>query len=160
MSAAFISKYILRCAKQGIDTDEAICLKAREEIEKIDEQLNQAEIARCQRANLVKLLNHLGDNSYSRHKVSSSQDIDYPDEDDTPEAKRVRKQIVDLIKAHKAMTNQEIRTKVGYGPNADRLVIRAVKWLGEREILLRDRSSSENKLIPGVKFNEADSLLL
>lgn len=159
MDPKFTSRFIAECAKAGIDSNDAIIEKAKCDIAKIDEILRQAEESRLRKADLIRLLEHLGDTTLRRGRSSEIQRVEI-DEDNTEAARAARKRIVKLIGKVGRISNRELRAQLGYSENiTDRLIIRAVKWLGEREIIDRDRTTSDNKIIAGPKFFEADTLL-
>ncbi len=159
MSAEFISGYLAKLGQQGIQGQENICAAIRQEIADIDQRAEEVEREKEHRRKLLMVLEHMGDTSYRRQRLTGNGEVAAGAdlEDNSPEAKAVRQRIVDLFGEHDALTNVEIRTKTGCGN--DRLVIRAIKWLGERLILDRDRSTSELKIIRGQEFDRAKELL-
>ena len=159
MNPKFISKFIAECAKSGVDTNEAIIDKVKAEVVEIDELLGKAEMARLRKADLIKILEHLGDSTFRRSRNSEVPHLDV-DEDNTEVARTARRRVVKAVGKVGSISNRDLRAKLGYSENmTDRLIIRAVKWLGEREIIDRDRTTPENKIIPGPKFFEAESLI-
>jgi hypothetical protein len=99
---------------------------------------------------LVSVLDHLGDDTYKRRRANatpSSDDIDVSSEDN----KELLQKIRTAISVSGPMLVRDLILEVG-GYDQDSLIMRAVKWLGEQEIVSRD---SEGRVQPG-KFWEKD----
>jgi hypothetical protein len=159
VSAEFISEYLAQLAREGkADGQEGMCAAIRQDIADIDRKIEEAEQEKERKRKLIMVLEHLGDTSYRRQRLGSGDaDVEVP-EDDSDEAKQTQRKIIKLFDEHEALTNVEIRTKSGCGN--DRLVIRAIKRLGELNILDRDRSTKELKIIRGKEFDRAEELLV
>ncbi|MCK9567636.1 hypothetical protein M0R72_01640 [Candidatus Pacearchaeota archaeon] len=146
MSAEFIVKYIAEAASKDENPADA----AKAEIKTIDETLNIAEKLKIRRMQLVSVLDHLGDDTYKRRRANStpsSDDIDVSSEDNQELLQKIRTAISEFG----PMLVRDLIREVG-GYDQDSLIMRAVKWLGEQEIVSRD---SEGRVQPG-KFWEKD----
>jgi hypothetical protein len=146
MSAEFIAKYIAEAASNGVNPATA----AKAEIATIDEALNEAERLKIRRMKLVSVLDHLGDDTYKRRRANatpSSDDIDVSSD----ENKELLRKIRTAISESGPMLVRDLIREVG-GYDQDSLIMRAVKWLGEQEIVSRD---SEGRVQPG-KFWEKE----
>jgi len=133
----FIANFISECARNSVD----VLSSAKSEIENIDELLNNAELLKIRRMKLVSVLDHLGDDTYRRRRASYipvTEDIDFK----SPEHKDLIDKIIRQISFGPISVNNLI-PKVGSYDN-DYLILRAVKWLGEQEIISRD---SEKRLV-------------
>jgi hypothetical protein len=156
VSAQFISEYLAKLGREGkVEGQEDICAAIRQDISDIDQLIRQAEQAQERKKMLIMLLENMGDTSYRRQRIASGAPLDV--EDSSESAKQVQLQVVQLFREHDGLTNNEIRTKTGC--TNDRLVIRAIKRLGELGILDRDRSTNELKIIRGMEFDRAEELL-
>lgn len=136
----FIVKFIAESAKKGKSAVEA----AIEEIHEIDERLHAAERDKLRRMNLVEVCNHFGDETYRRRRnvnIPSSDDVD----SSSSEFSDLRDKIVQAIGSKGPMNIRELILEVG-SYDQDTLIMRAVKALGESEIVSRD---TEGRVIPG-----------
>jgi hypothetical protein len=127
----FVVTFIAESAKKGLVAVEA----AKKEIEDIDTKLHEAEKLKLRRMKLVSILDHFGDETYRRRRsvnVPSSDDID----DSSPEFEELRTKIEKAI-AKNPLAVRELILEVG-SYDQDALIMRAVKWLGDREIVSRD----------------------
>jgi hypothetical protein len=139
--AEFIVTYIAETASKG--TIES----AKNEIKEIDKVLNEAEKLKIRRMKLVSVLDHLGDNTYKRRRTNStplSEDIDISSD----EIKELIEKILSTIDRLGSLSVRELVLNVG-GYDQDVLIMRAVKFLGEQEIVSRD---SEGKIQPGKNW--------
>jgi hypothetical protein len=146
MSAEFIVKYIAEAASKGINPADA----AKDEIKTIGETLKEAETLKIRLMNLVSVLDHLGDDTYKRRRANatpSSDDIDVSSDDNKELLTKIRM----AISESGPMLVRDLIREVG-GYDQDSLIMRAVKWLGEQEIVSRD---SEGRVQPG-KFWEKE----
>lgn len=137
--AEFIVKYI---ADAGGSPAEL----AKREIQEIDETLAAAEKLKLRRMKLVAVLDHLGDDTYRRRRSSaipSSDDIDTSSED----IKELLNNILEIVGDGPIMVRDLIQKVGGY--EQDALIMRAVKWLGDQEIVSRD---SEGRVQPGKNW--------
>jgi hypothetical protein len=141
--AEFIVKFIAESAKNGVDPIEV----ARVEIQSIDNKLNEAEVLKIRRMNLVSVLDYLGDDTYRRRRMSatpSSDDIDVSSDD----MKDLIDKITQAISDDGSIGVRDLIRKVG-GYEQDALIMRTVKFLGDQEIVSRD---SEGKIQPGKNW--------
>lgn len=152
-SSVFISNYIAKCTKEGKSSFVEILAEAKAEIAEIDKKLHDADSLRIRRSNLLKLLSELGDDSMKKkRKVPDGPRIEIDEDEEEYEA--LRKAICDTIAEQGPMTNRELIQAVG-SYQQDIKVIRAIKWLGEREIVTRD-GSDDNKIIPGSNWDQRE----
>jgi hypothetical protein len=145
MSAEFIVKYIVDATSRGESPIDA----AKSEIREIDEVLNGAERLKIRRMDLVSVLDHLGDDTYKRRRANatpSSDDIDVTSEDN----KELLLKIFKAITEHGPMLVRDLVRQVG-GYDQDSLIMRAVKWLGDQEIVSRD---SDGRVQPGKNWEK------
>jgi hypothetical protein len=137
----FIVKFIAEAASKGMNAIEA----AWQEIEEIDEYLQEAERKKLRRMKVLTVLEHLGDDSHRRrrtNKIPVSGDIE---EDSVTEFKE---KIKTAIEAKGPLTVNELILEVG-SYDQDTLIMRAVKWMGDEEIVSRDR---EGRVQPGKNW--------
>jgi hypothetical protein len=130
--AEFVVSFIAEVVSVGGNPVET----AKEEITSIDNILNESERLKIRRMGLVSVLDHLGDDTYKRRRnnsIPSSDDIDISSDD----MKSLVVLILDKIeKSGPIMVGDLVRAVGGY--DMDTLIMRAVKWLGEQEIVSRD----------------------
>ena len=151
MSQKDVSDYVIECAKIGITNHEAICVKAKEEIEEIKRFLHEADTKRIKMTKLMGVLQVLGDESIKRRKIQPTLPVIESDND--VEAAELRISICNILESTGIpMTNRDIIQAVGKYKE-DQKVFRAIKYLGERGIIKRDETS-ENRIIPGDKWND------
>jgi len=149
--STFISNYIAQCAKNGKSALLEIFAEAKAEIAEIDKKLHDADALRIRRSNLLKLLGELGDDSMKKkRKIPDGPRIEIDEDEEEYEA--LRAAICDTIADKGPLTNRELIQAVG-SYQQDIKVIRAIKWLGEREIVTRD-GSDDNKIIPGSNWDQ------
>lgn len=130
--AAFIARYI---AEASADNKNPIDV-AKNEIATIDKTLNEAENLKLRKMKLISVLDHLGDDTYKRRRISStpsSDDIDISSE----ENKELIIKICNVLKEVGPTLVRDLIRRVG-GYDQDALIMRTVKWLGEQEIVSRD----------------------
>ncbi len=130
--AEFIVNFISEAAASGINPIDT----AKEEIRTIDISLNDAEKLKIRRMKLVSVLDYLGDDTYKRRRnnsLPSSDDIDVSSDD----MKNLVSSILETIEETGPIMVGNLVRKVG-GYDMDALIMRAVKWLGEQEIVSRD----------------------
>ena len=145
MSAEFIAKYISESAANGANPADA----AKLEIKSIDAALNDAERLKIRRMELVSVLDHLGDDTYKRRRANatpSSDDIDISSD----ENKELISKIIHAITERGPMLVRDLVRQVG-GYEQEALIMRAVKWLGDQEIVSRD---SEGRVQPGKNWKK------
>jgi hypothetical protein len=153
VSAKFISEYLADCARKNLEGQEAICDAIKHDIADIDQRISELEQLEQRRKELCSVLEHMGDSSFLQiHGEEAYQAADL--DDNSEPAKETRQRIVALLREHGPLSNNELMTQIGH--HLSRIIIRQVKWLGERDIVSRDRTTADNKIIPGPKFNEAD----
>jgi len=145
MSVEFIVKYIADAARKGENPADA----AKSEIRDIDEALNKAERLKLRRMDLVSVLDHLGDDTYKRRRANatpSSDDIDVSSEENKELLQNIRK----AITTNGPILVRDLVRQVG-GYDQDSLIMRAVKWLGDQEIVSRD---SDGRVQPGKNWEK------
>lgn len=139
-NAEFIIKFIAESAQKGLSAVDA----AKKEIQDIDLELHQAEILKLRRMKLVSVLDHFGDETYRRRRVTSvppSEDLEHSFGD-------LQQKIKDTISAKGPMNVRDLIMETG-GYDQDALIMRAVKHMGDLEILSRD---SEGRVQPGKNW--------
>jgi hypothetical protein len=140
----FISDFISLCSQQKKPPIAA----AKQEISEIDIQLAAAENLKVRRMNLLGVLDHLGDESHKRKRASaipSSDDIDISSD----EIVELLKKIYTIVGEEKSIFVKDLIRKVG-GYDQDALIMRSVKFLGEKDILSR---TSDGKIVCGKRFD-------
>lgn len=128
----FIVKFIAESAGNGKQPIEA----AKEEISKIDISLLEAEKLKLRRMKLISVLEHFGDESHKRRRgvcIPASDDIDTSSDEFSSLQERIKRAISEKGPLN---VNELIRTVGSY--DEDFLIMRAVKLLGEREVISRD----------------------
>lgn len=139
----FIVKFIAEAAGKGLTAPEA----AKKEIDEIDKTLLEAEKLKLRRMNLMEVLAHFGDDSYRRRRnvnVPASEDIN----NESPEFEEIRSKIVAAVAEKGPLNIRELIHEVG-SYDQDALIMRAVKLLGEQEIVSRD---GEGRVVPGKNW--------
>jgi hypothetical protein len=139
----FISKFIAESAAKGIDAKEI----AKQEIQSIDEALNKAEELKVRRMKLCSVLDHLGDDTYRRRRTSTTQASEDIDIENNAE---LLKKIIDVVGEHSPIEVRDLINKSG-GYDKDILIMRALKWLGDQEIVSRD---SDRRVQPGKNWKK------
>ena len=138
--ARFITNYIAEASNNGENPIDA----AKLEIKDIDKKLNNAEELKLRKMKLISVLDHLGDDTYKRRRASatpSSDDIDTTDKDN----KELIDNILDVIgKSAPISIRDLIRQLGGYDNDNQSLIMRAVKYLGEQDIVSRDSDGKVN----------------
>jgi len=145
MSQREISNYISQLSEKGISSLEDICNEAKKEIEDIKEYLHIADTKRIRMTLLASVISQFGVNE-SRKKIHN---VSYDENDE--EIKVLHQKIIELI-ADKPMTNREIIQAIGKYQE-DHKVFRAIKFLGENNVIKRD-DSSERRIIKGDGWDE------
>jgi len=139
-NAEFIIKFISEAAQKGLQAGEA----AKAEIQEIDLKLHEAEILKLRRMKLVSVLDHFGDETYRRRRVTSvppSEDLEHSFGD-------LQQKIKDTITIKGPMNVRDLIMETG-GYDQDTLIMRAVKHMGDMEILSRD---AEGRVLPGKNW--------
>lgn len=129
---AFVVKFIAESAGKGMNAIDV----AKQEIEEIDNHLQEAERLKLRRMKLVSVLDHFGDDTYRRRRTTNtpaSEDIEVSSD----EFKGLKDKIVSAIAEKGPLTVRELILEVG-SYDQDTLIMRAVKWLGEQEVVSRD----------------------
>lgn len=141
--AEFIVKFIAEAASNGVNAVDA----AQKEIDEIDDQLQEAERKKLRRMKLITVLEHLGDESHRRRRTTNipvSGDID----DDS--FMEFKDKIKTAIEEKGPLTVNELILEVG-SYDEDTLIMRAVKCMGDEEIVSRDK---EGRVQPGKNWNQ------
>jgi len=128
---AFIVKFIAEAAGKDLNAIDA----AKQEIAEIDLKLQEAEKLKLRRMKLVSVLDHFGDDTYRRRRntsVPASEDIDSDSQDAD-----LRQKIISAITSKGPLHVRELVLEVG-GYDQDILIMRAVKKLGDQEVISRD----------------------
>jgi hypothetical protein len=141
--AEFISTYIADSATKGINAAEA----AKSEIREIDEMLNKAEQLKIRRMRLCSVLDHLGDDTYRRRRMNTTQSSEDIDVNNNAE---LLQNIISVVSENSPIEVRDLIHKVG-GYDQDILIHRALKWLGDQEIVSRD---SEFRVQPGKNWKK------
>jgi coenzyme F420-reducing hydrogenase delta subunit len=143
LDGEFIVKFIAEASRKGMSAVEA----AQQEIDNIDEHLQEAERLKLRRMKLITVLEHLGDESHRRRRTTNvpvSGDID----DNSFE--EFKDKIKTAIEERGPLTVNELILEVG-SYDQDTLIMRAVKWMGDEEIVSRDK---EGRVQPGKNWNQ------
>lgn len=144
------SDYMVKCAKMGIDTIPEIREQLRKDITEIKVKLAEYDPLRIQLRNLQKVDEKLSALMQTDKIVS---DFD----DDSDEMKAIRQKVVSIIDKNDPLSNSEIQLKFQEeDPEAvgkDAKIIRAIKWLFERDIVDK---SPERKVIRGPKWSQVN----
>jgi hypothetical protein len=138
----FIFKFIADSVAKEKDPLEA----AKEEIAQIDQTLKEAELLKIRRMKLISVLDHFGDESHRRRRAVSvpvSGDIETSDE-----IVELQQRIKKAIEENGPMDIHELIRAVG-SYDEDILIMRAVKGLGDREIVSRDE---DGRVQPGKNW--------
>ena len=130
LDAAFISNFIAESSANGLDA----ATVAKEEIQSIDETLNNAEQLKIRRMKLCSVLDHLGDDTYRRRRMNTTQLSEDIDVENNAE---LLQKIIDVVGKLSPIEVRDLIHKVG-GYDQDILIHRALKWLGDQEIVSRD----------------------
>lgn len=138
----FVSDYIQECIENGVNSPNDICKKVKEEIADIDRKLHESDGLRVRKINLSQVLVHYG----TVLKRQTSNAIDAEINDNSDDFLELQKKICSLID-EKPMTNREIIQAIGRYQE-DAKIIRAIKFLGEKEFLAKD-GSPENRITKG-----------
>lgn len=141
----FIVKFIAESAKNGIEAPEA----AKQEIEEIDKQLAASEKLKLRRVQLIGVLDHFGDTSYRRKRtvnIPVSEDIDFSSES----LLKLRKDIKEIVEKESPINVRDIINTIS-SYDDDVLIMRALKWMGDNDIVARD---DQGRVKPGVNWNE------
>lgn len=139
----FIVKFIAESTSKGMSAIDT----AREEIKEIDEFLQEAERKKLRRMKVLTVLEYLGDESFRRRRTSvipMSGDIDDYSVDE------YKDKIKTAIDEKGPLTVNELILEVG-SYDHDTLIMRAVKWMGDEEIVSRD---SDGRVQPGKNWNK------
>lgn len=141
--AEFISTFIAESAASGANAAEL----AKQEIQNIDETLNRAEQLKIRRMKLCSVLDHLGDDTYRRRRMNTTQ----PSEDiDVQNNTELLQKIIDVVGEFSPIEVRDLVHKVG-GYDQDILIMRALKWLGDQEIVSRD---VDRRVQPGKNWKK------
>ena len=137
----FISKFILGCVEQGMETPEEIVAHAKETINQLDEELRKVDEKRAFRSKLLDVI----------------ASFEKPVKDKTEDAKilgffKLRdpqrcKEVCDLIKEHESLPTASL---------VDASYNFCIKQLLEAKIIVRH----EDQLIRGERFNEYMTFVL
>lgn len=139
----FVFKYISEAVGEGKEPIDA----AKEEIAEIDKELKEAENKKIRRMKLISVLEHFGDESHRRRRavnVPVSGDI----EDSSEEFTELQLKIKQAIDEKGPLDINELIRAVG-SYDEDFLIMRAVKWLGDQEVVSRDE---EGRVQPGKNW--------
>lgn len=142
----FIVKFIAESAKNGIAATDA----AKQEIEDIDQHLSKAEKLKLRRVQLIGVLDHFGDISYRRKRtvnIPVSEDIDFNSED----LLKLRKDIKTIVESKSPINVRDIISSIA-SYDDDILIMRALKWMGDNDIVTRD---DQGRVNPGSNWNES-----
>jgi len=145
--AEFIAKFIADSVKSGKNAKEF----AKFKIQKIDEVLNESEKLKIRRMKLISVLEHLGDDSYRRRKFSSilaTEDVDILSGENKDILNTFCDKICSVIKEKSPIVVRELIQKAG-GYDQDALIMRAIKYLGDQEIITRD---DQKRIQPGKNW--------
>lgn len=139
----FVFKYISESVGNGKEPIDS----AKEEIDQIDQELKEAENKKIRRMKLISVLEHFGDESHRRRRavnVPVSGDIDSSSEEFVELQERIKQAIEEKGPLN---INELIRAVGSY--DEDFLIMRAVKWLGDQEIVSRDE---DGRVQPGKNW--------
>jgi len=142
----FIVQFIAESSKKGLEALDA----AKQEIEDIDTKLSTAEKLKLRRVQLIGVLDHFGDDSYRRRRTVNtpvSEDINY----NSDEILDLRQKIKDVVEAEGPINVSDIIKSIA-SYDHDILIMRALKWMGDNDIVTRD---DQGRVKPGANWNES-----
>lgn len=153
-------EYIDKYRELGITNNAQIITKVREEADAIKAELKLVDEKRERLKKLIAVLFHLGDDSVRvKRRIVNVPSIKL--DDNSPEtiqkAIELRQKICEIIEMNHPISNRDLISKVG-GYQEETIIYRAIKLLGERQIITRDKSE-EKKILPGNKWNERGNLI-
>lgn len=145
------SEFIVRfIADASARTDGKNALEvAKEEIAEIDSKIREAEKLKLRRMKLMLVVEHFGDDSLRRKRSSSSTPTTEDVQKDSDEILSIQEKIKSVV-ANRALTAGEIITEVG-SYEKDFLIYRALKLLGDKEVILRDE---QGRVKPGKNWSK------
>lgn len=146
------SNYIEKCWALGITNHEEICNRALSRLAEIDIILAKADELRIEKVNLKEVLSGLGVEE-NKNQDPIKLDLD----ENSEEFVLLRQKICEEIEKAGSLTNREIISRVG-SYQEDHKVIRAVKNLGTKEIIQRNKNLG-NVIVPGPKWEERENIL-
>lgn len=141
----FIVQFIAESVRKNLDPAAA----AKQEIEDIDKQLNNAEKLKLRRVQLIGVLDHFGDDTHRRRRsvrTPSSEDIDY----NSGDLVELRQKIKDIVEEKGPINVSDIIKSIA-SYDQDILIMRTLKWMGDNDIINRD---DQGRVQPGAKWNE------
>lgn len=141
------SEYVSECITEGISNLIDIRKRAEDRIKNIDIELEKISQLRIEKMQLKKILIELGESKQT--KKFNVPKLDFDDESDN--AKELYKNICDVLDKFGPLTNRELLEKMEISYEDSAQIIRAIKYLGQNEILVR--IGDEKKLSPGPKWN-------
>ncbi|MFA5758029.1 MAG: hypothetical protein WC942_01430 [Clostridia bacterium] len=142
--AKFVALFISQAAARGEIALEA----AKSEIVDIDKKIMEADTLKLRRKKLMDILDYFGDETYKRKRRS---DLPFSDDVDlnSKEFFDLKDKIKNEIETNGPRTIRELIQAVGVYEQ-DYLIIRAVKNLGDLEIISRN----EDKIQQGPNWNK------
>lgn len=154
--STFVINFIDECNTKGFSKASDIIKEARKEISKIEKEIKEIERKKEKIKFYYAVINQMGESSLNKRKTVEK--ISSMMNDSSEDAIELRKKICRLIeKSENGLTNRQIIKEIG-GYKEDAKIYRAIKFLGEREIIKRN-NSTENKLIPGNNWSSKESLI-
>lgn len=159
MSKDETSDYVASCVEAGIVSLPEIVTRLKEDIEttakKLEDKLNEADQFRSEKARLTAILRTLDETPKvgRKKKVEAVPTIDF--DDNSQDSRKLQRSICSVIEERGAMANRDLISKVG-SYNNERQIIRAIKYLGENEILARDLN---RKHVPGKAWDKRQDIL-
>lgn len=145
MDIEFVSSFIADAASK----DQSPIELAKNEIAEIDNALSEAEKLKHRRMLLMSVLEFLDDSSFKRRRansIPSSDDVDISSSD----MRDLILKIKNVIKSKAPITVRNLIIEVG-GYDNDALIMRTVKYLGEQDIIERNKSG---QLLKGKCWNK------
>lgn len=126
-------KFIVIYIKEAVEQDKDPLELAKQEIAEIDEILEDAARLKLRRMKLVSVLDHFGDESYRQKRT-----IEVPSSDDVEPSDN----FIELTKAilreleNGPLSVHELTPRVS-SYDQHPIVIRAIKWLGDKDLISR-----------------------
>ena len=151
MTNSFVSNFITKCVRSGINTPSNICLVAEKELNKIEETINKIEPLRTVQSNLRKVLRQIGGNRYKRCRKSipSIEDFSIPIKDLQDNTRQMCDKICDFLsKQNAGVSARNIMDNVA-NKEKNTEVYSAIQRLEEHGILKRFEKSFDKTIHKG-----------
>jgi len=139
----FVAWYIQDSVFEGVCKPADIRARAVEDVQKIDERIKKIEELKAQKARLYAVIKHLGGGSKA---PAFNETVDFSVSEDklNPFFKDIMYYICDSLENSRqsdswGIANDQILSQFGVENN--KTIYSAIKWLGSRDIIVRDEDS-------------------